>query len=261
MPDDFKNILIIKPSSLGDVVMALPAQAGLDAEPATLITDHFALDLPGYQDFLRGGENRLGAGWYSSAGAGIIMMDFELPLLPTGEYVSEVTLTMLGLDESQNATTLQVGGIFAPLSKSVNEIPWNGLLAEGALLGTGYAVDDHPDWNPAMAVVFDQLFGPFDAMGPGDSYGTPFPYTDNTVGDGLVKLIQDQISESTNETVIVTVGPGLFPREAVTYFQFCSNEEGNPNWRPLLEITTIPEPATIMLLSAAVPLLLRRKRS
>ena len=73
MPQVFKNILIIKPSSLGDIVMALPALSALhknfpDARISWLIRPEFASllkDHPYLTETILFDRRFLGKAWYN----------------------------------------------------------------------------------------------------------------------------------------------------------------------------------------------------
>jgi len=75
MPDSFRNILIIKPSSLGDVVLALPALAALrtsfaEARISWLIRPEFAPLLHGHphlDEIIPFDRNRLAKAWFNPA--------------------------------------------------------------------------------------------------------------------------------------------------------------------------------------------------
>ncbi|MHC4072420.1 MAG: glycosyltransferase family 9 protein [Planctomycetota bacterium] len=73
MPDSFKNILIIKPSSLGDIVLALPALTALrrsfpDAKISWLVRPVFAALLenhPHLDEIILFDRNLLGKAWFN----------------------------------------------------------------------------------------------------------------------------------------------------------------------------------------------------
>jgi lipopolysaccharide heptosyltransferase I len=75
MPESFRNILIIKPSSLGDVVLALPALTALrtalpDARISWLIRPEFAPLLHGHphlDEIIPFDRNRLARAWFNPA--------------------------------------------------------------------------------------------------------------------------------------------------------------------------------------------------
>jgi len=81
MPETFKNILIIKPSSLGDVVMALPALSALrksfpDAKLSWLIRPEFAPLLknhPHLTETILFDRKFLGKAWYSPRAFGSLL--------------------------------------------------------------------------------------------------------------------------------------------------------------------------------------------
>lgn len=81
MTEQFKNILIIKPSSLGDIVMALPALSALrrnfpDARISWLVRPEFASLLEGHphlNDIILFDRKFFGKAWYSRHALGAIL--------------------------------------------------------------------------------------------------------------------------------------------------------------------------------------------
>ncbi len=82
MSESFKNILIIKPSALGDIIMALPALSALrrsfpDARISWLVRSEFAPILenhPYLNKIIRFDRKYLGTSWYNPAAFGSMLL-------------------------------------------------------------------------------------------------------------------------------------------------------------------------------------------
>jgi len=167
-------------------------------------------------------------------------LEFELPVLPAGHSITEVTLRMTYAPEGQNPPGRtdhfnEVGGVnmanWPPANvNTVDDLTWNvaigpapdtpDVLIEGGfdkLLGNppnqlnfgGYDTGDPAtatliNWNPNIVVPFDDPWGPL-------PYSLREPlvqnYDSTESGNTLLQYIQDNISDTTQETVILTLGP------------------------------------------------------
>ena len=294
-----------------DPIIPVRSNTFNDADPRFGARDDSAAQLPDTEE----NRDRIRAGWIGSPlrasqnvphGAAVGLMEFELPLLPANHVVTDVKLTMTYANEGQNRNNgdhfEEVGGVnmdnWPPAgATTVDDLTWNvaigpaadtpGVLIQGGydvLLGGGalnFGGYNQPDktasrinWNPNIVTPFAELWGPL-------PFSLREPLVQNYSGNGLLGYIQDNISETTSETVILTLGPGFEgPDSGENLTQWYSHlneevtccmivddlavpfDEPQPAAPPLLMITTelIPEPTLVLMAVGCVLLVAPRRR-
>lgn len=186
------------------------------------------------------------------------LLQFQLPLLPTGEGVSKVELILTSASNpAGTGGTPDVEVLGTATAVNLGTVTYNNAnpsLHTGGESGTSALL-----WSSAWTDFTND--GVID--GADFAVGQSITYTGTNATQGLRKFVSDHISTSGNATV--TLGLGFITREGQggstsTGWTLYSQEGAGA--APILRITTepIPEPAGLGLIGLSGALLLARRR-
>lgn len=241
---------------LGCALSAAPT-ADADVLDATLLADTYVSAFSTENTTNFSGDSTLNfrtftSGWRNP------LLQFALPVLPTGDKVVKVELIITSASAAAGTggtPDIEVTGTTTTIDLST--ITYNGGLGtfwSGGEAGTSRLLWDTGEWS-----LFDG-----DSVIPGADFaaGQTISYDDEDAAGGLLEFVADSISGSSSETV--TLGLGFLTREGndgttSTGWTLASDEGAGAD--AILRITTapIPEPGSLALIAAGGVLMLRRR--
>jgi len=174
------------------------------------------------------------------------VLQFTLPQIAPGQSVSEVTLRMRAY-QTVPQQRLELAGL--AVNPDLSAMTWNSAITNNIVAGLLPAYN--VNWG-SQATVFageEWVYTPTGALW--------YAYTDANISAGLAKFINDRISTAGPVTVTIAIGPA--GAAAATDAAFDSSEANAGTTSPAMDITLVPEPASLLVFLGLSVLGLKRR--